>query len=64
MFICGIISFNYEFSSIIPSNALSDVTFQLGDANFNPVELLAPMYLMAVAIPIPDRILKYVPRDE
>ena len=59
-----ITSYNYECSSIIPSNALSNVTFQLVDANFNPVKLLAPMYLMAVAIPIPDRILKYVPRDE
>ena len=56
-----ITSYNHEFSSIIPSNALSDVTFQLVDANFNPVKLLAPMYLMAVAIPIPDRIIKYVP---
>ena len=59
-----ITSYNYEFSSVIPSNALSDVTFQLVDANFNPVKLLAPMYLMAIAIPIPDRVLKYIPTDE
>ena len=51
---------NFEFSSIIPSNALSDVTFQLVDANFQPIQLKAPMYLRAVAMPVQDKILKYI----
>ena len=51
---------NFEFSSIIPSNALSDVTFQLVDANFQPIRLKAPMYLRAIATPVHDRILKYI----
>ena len=54
---------NFEFSSIIPSTSLSDVTFQLVDANFQPIQLKAPMYLRAVAIPIHDRILKYIESD-
>jgi len=56
-----IICYNSEFSSTITSNSLSDVWFQLVDANFQPIQLLAPMYLTAIAIPIPDRTLKYVP---
>ena len=55
---------NCEFSSIIPSNSLSDVVFQLVDANFQPVKLLTPMYLTAIAIPIPDKSLKYVELNE
>ena len=51
---------NFEFYSRIPSTSLSDVTFQLVDANFQPIQLKAPMYLRAVAIPIHDRILKYI----
>ena len=55
---------NFEFSSIIPSTSLSDVTFQLVDANFQPIQLKAPMYLRAVAIPIHDRILKYIESEK
>jgi hypothetical protein len=46
---------NFEFSSRIPSNALSDVWFRLVDANFQPVKLLNPMYLSAVATGLDER---------
>ena len=59
-----IVCYNTEFSSIITSNSLSDVWFQLVDANFKPIRLLAPMYLTAIAIPISDRTLKYVEPKE
>ena len=59
-----ITSYNHEFSSVIPSNTLSDVTFQSVDANFNQIRLLAPMYLIAAAIPIPDRVVKYITVEE
>jgi len=59
-----IVCHNTEFSSIITSNSLSDVWFQLVDANFKPIILLAPIYLTAMAIPIPDRSLKFVEPNE
>ena len=40
---------NYEFSSIINSSALSNAWFKLVDAFFQPVKLLSPMYLSAIA---------------
>jgi hypothetical protein len=55
-FISGtpIVCNNFEFTSKIPSNALTDCWFRLVDANFMPVKLLAPMYLSAIAIGIKD----------
>jgi hypothetical protein len=50
-----IVTNNFEFSSRIQSNALSDVWFKLVDANFKPVKLLNPMYLSAVAIGVDER---------
>jgi hypothetical protein len=50
-----IICNNFEFSSIIPSHALSDVWFKLVDANFKPVKLLSPMFLSATAKGINER---------
>jgi hypothetical protein len=50
-----IIAHNFEFSSRILSSALSDVTFKLVDANFQPVTLLNPMYLSAIATPVEER---------
>ena len=44
-----IVCHNYEFSSIINSSALSNAWFKLVDANFQPVKLLSPMYLSAIA---------------
>jgi hypothetical protein len=46
---------NFEFSSIIPSHALSDVWFKLVDANFRSVKLLNPMFLSATAKGINER---------
>ena len=40
-----IINGNAEFSSVIPTNALSDIEFKLVDANRHPIRLLTPMYL-------------------
>jgi hypothetical protein len=43
-----IISNNAEFSTMVNSNSLSDVWFQLVDANMRPVKLLSPMYISAL----------------
>ena len=40
-----IINGNAEFSSVIPTNALSDIEFKLVDANRKQIRLLTPMYL-------------------
>ena len=40
-----IINGNAEFSSVIPTNALSNIEFKLVDANRHPIRLLTPMYL-------------------
>ena len=40
-----VIANNAEFSTYGLSNDFSDITFELVDANFKPVKLLAPMYL-------------------
>jgi hypothetical protein len=42
-----IISNNAEFSTMVNSNSLSDVWFQLVDANMRPIKLLSPMYISA-----------------
>ena len=44
-----IICSNFEFTSTIESNDLSNVEFQLVDANFQPLKLHSPMYLSAIA---------------
>jgi hypothetical protein len=44
-----IISNNAEFSTMVTSNSLSDVWFQLVDANMKPIKLLSPMYISAYA---------------
>jgi hypothetical protein len=44
-----IISNNAEFSTLVTSNSLSDVWFQLVDANMKPIKLLSPMYISAFA---------------
>jgi hypothetical protein len=56
-FIAGhpIVTHNFDFSSRIQSNALSEITFKLVDANFQPVNLLSPMYLSAIATPVDER---------
>ena len=38
---------NAEFSTIVSSNALSNVWFRLVDANFIPIKLTSPLYLSA-----------------
>jgi hypothetical protein len=55
-FISGtpIVCNNFEFTSKIPSHALTDCWFRLVDANFKPVKLLNPMYLSAIAMGIND----------
>ena len=40
-----VIANNAEFSTYALSNDFSDITFELVDANFKPVKLLAPLYL-------------------
>jgi hypothetical protein len=50
-----IIANNIEFSSIIPSNSLTNCYFKLVDANFQPLKLLSPMYLSIVVIGIDDK---------
>ena len=40
-----IINGNAEFSSVVSTNALSDIEFKLVDANRRPIRLLTPMYL-------------------
>jgi hypothetical protein len=50
-----IVTNNFEFSSLIQSNGLSDVWFKLVDANFQTVKLLNPIYLSAVATGIDER---------
>ena len=40
-----IINGNAEFSSVVPTNALSDIEFKLVDANRKQIRLLTPMYL-------------------
>ena len=45
-----IVCSNFEFTSTIDSNDLSNVEFQLVDANFQPIILHSPMYLSAIAI--------------
>jgi len=40
-----VIANNAEFSTYALSNDFSDITFELVDAHFRPVKLLAPMYL-------------------
>ena len=45
-----IAAFNIEYYSTINTSALSEAWFQLVDANFQPVKLLSPMYISAVAI--------------
>lgn len=40
-----VISNNAEFSVYALSNDFSDITFELVDANFQPVKLLSPLYL-------------------
>jgi hypothetical protein len=42
-----IVSNNAEFSTMVNSNSLSDVWFQLVDANMRPIKLLLPMYISA-----------------
>jgi hypothetical protein len=42
-----IISNNAEFSITVYSKSLSDVWFQLVDANWKPIKLLSPMYISA-----------------
>ena len=45
-----IVCSNMEFTNTIESNDLSNVWFQLVDANFKPVKLHAPIYLTAIAV--------------
>jgi hypothetical protein len=45
-----IISNNAEYSTMIPSNSLSDVWFQLVDANMQPIKLLSPLYITGIGI--------------
>ena len=40
-----IINGNAEFSSVVPTNSLSDIEFKLVDANRKQIRLLTPMYL-------------------
>ena len=44
-----IIASNGEFSAMMTSNALSNMTIKLVDANGQKIHLLSPMYLSAIA---------------
>jgi hypothetical protein len=50
-----IVTYNFDFSTKIQSNALSDVWFKLVDANFQSVKLLNPMYLSAISMGMNER---------
>jgi hypothetical protein len=43
-----IVSNNVEFSTIVQSAALSNVWFKLVDANFHPIKILNPIYILGI----------------
>jgi hypothetical protein len=49
-----IICTNGDFQTIVNSSDLSDIRFQLVDANFHEVELLSPMYICVSLEPVDD----------
>lgn len=51
-----VVSSNAEFSTIVPSNNLSDLELKLVDANLHDIKLLSPMYISAIGEGIPNTI--------
>jgi hypothetical protein len=44
-----IVAYNTEFSVKVDTSSLTDVRFRLVDANFKPVKILTPIYLLCYA---------------